>query len=199
MYNPYDMIPMVVNGEETVGRPVEFDSQITDFETMENAFGNAVKPSKVTTTCPRCGQGLEVFIKLLDPPFSPVHYNCEYCTPVEPEIHHDPFSNPIETGRMSSQELDPLLYNLREQVVPSEGSVADNWSEDAGDLLASLAEEAPGASTKDTDEEIDQDLVAALAPKKSKKKRRKSKSKTKIEPADGLDEEIFDDSDLADE
>jgi len=204
MYNPYDMVPMVINGEETVGRPIEFDAPIADFDKMEDGFGNQIKPIKLSTTCPGCGQGLIVTVTLLDPPFSPVRYSCEYCAPVEQDkTTHDPFTNPIETGQISQSELDPLLHGQNEQVVPSEGSVADDWPEDTEGLLISLTEEIPSEasvdSPEDSETEIDEDLVAALEPKKSKKKPRKSKAKTKskVEPADGLDEEIFDDSDLA--
>ena len=66
-------------------------------------------------------------------------------------------------------------------------------------LTEEILPEASVGSPEDSKEEIDEDLVAALEPKKSKKKPRKSKAKakSKVEPADGLDEEVFDDSDLA--
>lgn len=205
MYNPYDMVPVIINGEETVGRPFEFDAQIVDFEKMEDGFGNQVKPTQLSTTCPGCGQGLILTVTLKDPPFEPVEYSCEYCKPVAQDatIHYDPFSNPIETGQISSDELDPLLHNPNDQVVPSKGSVGDDWSEDADELLASLSEDAPSEASVDSpeaaEEEVDEDLVAALEPKKSKKKHRKSraKPKSKVEPVEGLDEEVFDDSELA--
>jgi len=123
-YNPYNLVAMSINGTEIYGRPMEFDSEIVDFQKMINAFGYAVKPSKLSTICPNCGQGLEVVVSLPDPPFPVVEYTCQYCNPSITPIS-EPFNNPIETGRISQHELDPLLYDMSKKLQPSEQSVAE--------------------------------------------------------------------------
>jgi len=190
MYNPYDLIPMEINGVPTYGRPTEFDSEITDFEKMENAFGHPVKPKKLSTTCPGCGQGLEVEVKLADPPFSVITHTCQYCSP-EVEAPADPFSNPLETGRMAFHELDPLLHNPNAQVVPQSKSVADRVDISK---LASISE-LPEGPPENSQLVVDENLVQALELKKSKGKKRKTIKK--VEPAEGLEEEQFFDDDLA--
>lgn len=126
-YNPYNLVAMSINGTEIYGRPMEFDSEIVDFQKMINAFGYSVKPSKLSTICPSCGQGLEVVVSLPDPPFPVVEYTCQYCNPSITSIS-EPFNNPIETGRISQHELDPLLYDLSKKLQPSEQSVAERLS-----------------------------------------------------------------------
>lgn len=179
MYNPYDMVPMVINGVEMQGRPVEFDSDIADFDKMENAFGKLVKPKKLTTVCPNCGQGLEVHVVMGDPPFSPVEYTCEHCTPPKLVVN-DPFNNPIESGRVPSSELDPLLHDLNEQIVPATESVGDRVDVDnIAEALGEPAEtglldvfgEASEGSPGDSGLEVDEDLVTILESKESKEKK----------------------------
>lgn len=119
-YNPYDLIPLLVNGQDLHGRPIEFDSDVANQQTMENSFGNPVKPTKISTCCPDCGQGLEFELTLGDPPFSAVEVICYHCNPEAP-APADPFMNPLEDGRVPDHDLDPLLHNPNEQVVTDEG------------------------------------------------------------------------------
>jgi len=176
MYNPYDLVPMVINGVEIFGRPIEFDTPIADHNTMENAFGNIVKPSKLSTVCPNCGQGLVVHVKLMDPPFQPVHYSCEHCIPPEPVIN-DPFNNPIESGRVPASELDPLLHDFNEPITPSGEPIGDRI--DVNDLAEAL-EEPSEALPSDSEPEVDQDLIDVLEPKEEQEEKPKS---TKKKPA----------------
>lgn len=49
---------MTVRGCEVVqARPYALDSEIVDFDKCTNAWGKLVQPSRMTTTCPACGQG----------------------------------------------------------------------------------------------------------------------------------------------
>ena len=113
------MIPLLINGQNLHGRPIEFDSDVANQKTMENAFGNPVKPTKISTCCPDCGQGLEFDLTLGDPPYSSVEVTCYICNPAAPPPV-DPFMNPLEDGRVPGHDLDPLLHNPNEQVVVDE-------------------------------------------------------------------------------
>lgn len=197
-YNPYDLVPMIVNGEETVGRPFQFDSEAVDPQ-MRNAFGEFVKPSKLSTICPGCGGGLEIDVILGDPPFVPVEYDCPECNP-DPLPMPDPFVNPLEAGKVSPHELDPLLHDPNKQIVKDESTVADRLSlsetstepkEDVKEPSGSAAEVAP--------------VLEKKTQRKRKKKTKGAKKKTDsaerivpIEPVDGIvgEEVDFDDDDL---
>lgn len=109
-YNPYDLVPLLINGKPMQGRPFEMDSDVVNQKKMTNGFGNLVKPSKVMTMCPDCSQGLQVELKLGEPPFEPVVYSCPYCKPAPPPVV-DPFVNPVKTGRVPAASLDPILHN----------------------------------------------------------------------------------------
>lgn len=113
MYNPFDLVSMTINKKPIYGRPVELDSEITDHKNMKNAFGVIVKPSKLSTTCPDCGQGLILDVVLSDPPFS-YDTNCMIC---KPKVDIPPvFSNPVESNRVSEQDLDASLVDARQHI-----------------------------------------------------------------------------------
>jgi hypothetical protein len=123
-YNPYALVQLLVNGKPIDGRPIAFDSDVVNQKTMKNAFGNFVKPSKVMSVCPDCGQGIEISLHLPDPPFQPYACACPYCRPTPPPVV-DPFVNPIQSGRVHLAELDPLLHNPDKPL--EEGSVSDRF------------------------------------------------------------------------
>jgi hypothetical protein len=126
-YNPYDLIPIRVNGHEFQGRPTEFDSEVADNQAMTNAFGNTVKATKISTSCPDCGQGLAFDITLGEPPFAVQDFICYNCNPAPPPTA-DPFMNPLDEGRVAGHELDPLLHDPSEQVVPDDDADKDESS-----------------------------------------------------------------------
>lgn len=130
-YNPYDLVPLLINGKEMQGRPFEFDSDVADNAAMTNSFGNYVKPTKISTCCPDCGDGMEVEVNLNDPPFDPVVLNCQQCNPGMPEVV-DPFMNPVDSDRVAEHELDPLLHNPDEQIKTDESTVADRIGQPEG-------------------------------------------------------------------
>lgn len=125
-YNPYNLIQLLINGKPIGGRPYEMDSDVVNQKTMENGFGNLVKPSKVITMCPDCSQGLQVDVKLGDPPFEPVVYTCPYCKPAPPSVI-DPFINPVKTGRVPAASLDPILHDPGELLPTVGGTVMDRF------------------------------------------------------------------------
>lgn len=127
-YNPYDLVPLLINGQAITGRPFEFDSEVTNQKKMTNAFGAFVKPTKVATVCPHCAQGLLIDVKMGEPPFTPFVTLCQYCHPTPPPLP-DPFINPVKSGRVSHTDLDPLLRELK-PLAASEGSVADRFKLD---------------------------------------------------------------------
>lgn len=129
MYNPFDLVPLIINGEEIFGRPYQFDSEIADHETMQNAFGDLVKPTKVSTVCPGCGSGIDAEVSFAeDPPFSALTINCDNCNPLAGPAE-DPFIAPVATGRVDSSELDPLQnVDALDKVTSDGSSVADRLS-----------------------------------------------------------------------
>lgn len=212
MYNPYDLVSMTVNGKEMHGRPVAFDSEVVDQNAMTNAFGNVVKPIKLSTCCPDCGQGVEYDVYLAEPPFSVVSVICYNCHP-EPEAQIDPFMNPIDDGRIGEHEIDPLLHDPNQQVV------SENYSATPSDEGLSVADRFDFDELKEQGKEEDKEAPkktpkkktakAKVKPKKAEKKPRKRPSRAKkkplvnknaTEPAEGVggEEPDLDDLDLGD-
>lgn len=131
-YNPYDLVELVINGKPIVGRPIEFDSAVVNNNTMKNAFGTIVKPVKVSTVCPDCGHGMVVNVAFGDPPFDPVPTHCERCQPDwNKQLVVDPFINPVATGRVDSNELDPLLYPSSVKLQDDNLTVAERMARNA--------------------------------------------------------------------
>lgn len=125
-YNPYSLLSLIIDGQSIYGRPFEFDSEIADQRSMKNAFGQFVKPTKISTLCPKCGQGLFISITLPDPPFAPIHCLCGVCSPPLPQLS-DPFVNPLNSGRVPEFSLDPLLYDPEQALSQCElGEGEDN-------------------------------------------------------------------------
>lgn len=192
MYNPYDLLELLVNNQQMYGRPVEFDSEMVNQDTMRNAFGSLVKPSKVSTVCPDCGQGLEVSVRLGEPPFGIVAIKCEHCYPAPPPPI-DPFMNPVKDGRIPIENLDPMLHKYNEPFIQeSLEPVTERVSfEDIP--------EAPKPVIVDCKSEVKE----ASKKKKEKAKRQKLSSTDKLlkrfpdairsELADGITEEVDED------
>jgi hypothetical protein len=133
-YNPYDLLQLAINGNPIDGRPTDFDGTLGE--------NDLVKPTKVSTVCPDCGQGLEFDLDLPDPPFPIIEQSCYLCNEA-PVDSPDPFVNPLETGRVSSHELDPLLHDPDEQVVGGE-TVADKIAgQDSEETLEEGSLEVP--------------------------------------------------------
>ncbi len=128
-YNPYDLVKLTINGKPIDGRPFEFDSDVADQNSMKNAFDEFVKPKKVATICPDCGQGLYVDVNFSgqEPPFAVLNYSCPYCSPAQSPLI-DPFVNPIDSDRISLVELDPLLHDPKDKLVESDIPVAEQFS-----------------------------------------------------------------------
>lgn len=183
-YNPFDLVPLLINGQAIDGRPIHLDSDIVDQRKMTNAFGAIVKPSRVVTVCPNCGQGLELEVRLNDPPFPPHRCSCYYCNP-GPAPLEDPFVNPVKTGRISRTDLEPMT--VKDVTIP-ESSVAERF--------AAVVVEPPAPAPKpkrrkrgkiglpvplDQSSDIRLDQPAGRA--------------VQIERADGIDEE-FDDTSM---
>lgn len=183
VYNPYDLVPVVINGIGTYGRPFEFDSEMVNADTMTNGFGQLVKPSKLSVMCSDCGSGFELDVVLGDYPFEPVVYDCLVCNPVRKMVD-DPFMNPIDSQRISAHELDPYLHNFKSEIVDDGLTVADRL----GSIPATQPEPL---------------LEAEVKPRRNQKKPKKSKKPVKlpeqdfvnisavthIQPAEGLTEE----------
>jgi len=123
-YNPFSLVDVLMDGQETTARPYEFDSEPVN-SAMQNAEGVMVRPTKLSTICPSCGQGVDIIVSLPEPPFPVIEWSCVNCNP-EWEPPQDVFMNPLEEGRIEEHELDPLLQDPDESIDLGDGStVAD--------------------------------------------------------------------------
>ncbi len=185
-YNPYDLVPVVINGTGTYGRPFEFDSEVVDSETMVNGFGKLVKPSKLSIMCPDCGAGFEIDVALGDYPFEPVIYNCLSCNPVR-QVVDDPFMNPIDSQRISAIELDPYLHDYKSEIIDDGLTVADRLN------LGQVEQPEPLLETEP--------ILSSHAKRNQRKPKKRKKPKepeldfvtspivSHVQPAEGLTEE----------
>ena len=210
VYNPYDLVPMLINGKPMSGRPFEYDSVATDLKEMRNAFGNYIKPTRLATMCPDCGAGMEVNVSLGEPPFQIVRVECIYCHKV-PDLA-DPFENPLDSGRISAYELDPLAISPTPVIVDDGLTAEERLQQRLAKESHSLASGEVGAV------QATPRLTRPKRPKKSQEKPAKPVSSIEalgqvivlpniesspnrivpLESAEGTDEEqIFDDADLA--
>ncbi len=167
-YNPYDLVPLLINGKPMQGRPFEMDSDVVNQKKMTNGFGALVKPSKVMTMCPDCSQGLEVDVRLGEPPFEAVVHTCPYCKPAPPPMV-DPFVNPVKTGRVPAASLDPILHSPDKPLssVGAGESVADRFNIPEEVVVASpVPSETPAAPTP---------AAKPARPQGSKKAKKKAK------------------------
>jgi len=154
-------VPLLIDGVSIDGRPIEFDSAVADYNTMKNAFGEYVKPSKVVSVCPGCGHGLVIDVKLSDPPFSPVKYSCQRCKPTPPALV-DPFMNPLVSGRAQITDLDPLSHNLNKPLNDSDSLVGERFKIPINDDLVldtpnSILRSLPLEAADDISEEVEFD------------------------------------------
>lgn len=78
MYNPYDLVKIIVNGHDTFGRPVAFDTEPVNMHTLLNKNGEVIRPTKLSSVCPDCGQGIEILIQGKDLSLC-IEFKCYLC------------------------------------------------------------------------------------------------------------------------
>jgi len=187
-FNPYNILEVYVNNKPIYARPFEFDSDPVNFNTLENAQGRLIRPIKLATVCPDCGQGLVLEPNLFDAPDdwygsrSYISFNCELCNNDSAEQLADPFFNPIEAGRVSQSELDPLLIGV-DELEEVQSTVADRLTqrEDAEKATKKQKKTAKKASASS-------DGKAAKKKKKAKKKASKKAPKKATQPPIEVDD-----------
>lgn len=127
-YNPYDMVEVIFNGHDTYARPIKLDSDIVDFDEMTNKDGDLVKPIEFSTTCPDCGDGVQITAIIQGPPFK-LEYTCsDYCPkcPIKKSSAINPFRKPPETiDPAISDTITPVKekHNFEEATVIKENFV----------------------------------------------------------------------------
>jgi len=174
-YNPYDILEISINGNKIHARPFQFDSEPSNYQTLENKEGRIIRPTKLASICPDCGQGLEIDIDLQDAPegwhqvSTYLSFNCYLCNANEVLVIQDPFFNPLEDGRVEEKDIDPLLVGVGEHLAEAEGTVADR-------IMMENAEETPPKAKKKVKKKST--AKASKAPKKSKKTKKKPSGST---------------------
>jgi hypothetical protein len=191
-YNPYELLNINVNGQKAYGRPVEYDSSTTGPNSVKNNFGYYVKPIKMVTTCPDCGQGLELNVRYPDPPFPVVDFACYICK--SQSVVRDPFVDPLKSGRITLEDLNPHIYK-HERHDLGDTTVAERLSKDIQNKSKPKSSKKPKKSernTKDKKEDTLEDILSGGGFVDYGKKG------NILEAAEGLEPEQFDDADLLD-
>jgi len=111
-YNPYDLVPVDVDGVQTAGRPIELNGDIAKTTTMTDSAGNLVCPSKLSITCPKCGSGYIIPVSFYSVPFPVPQTSCAECNKgkvLEPMV--DPWVVPhkVVATRSFKSELAKAL------------------------------------------------------------------------------------------
>ena len=138
-YNPYDLVPLVINGIATTGRPYQFDSSPVNANTILNANGDPVLPTMCQAPCPQCGAGLDVPLPT-DPISCGEVSNCTRFPKTVSELPPmpDPFRNPFMEGVMAVGDVDAVLVRVLDIPEAPAGTVADRLSK-----LPPVSEEEP--------------------------------------------------------
>ena len=103
---------------KTQARPYEFEGE---------------QPTKFSSVCPLCGQGIFFTIPDIICRFGYSFVACPECgagqTPQEIPAFEDPFVNPIKSGKIDDQQLDPDLISTLASLEDDGKTVADRLSE----------------------------------------------------------------------
>ena len=125
MYNPYDLIEVKIKDHVLYGRPVEFDSEPIDLHNLTNKDGNIIKPIKLVTVCPDCGQGIEANIQVDEPPFK-VEIMCQHCNPNNINVSiGDSKTNMVEQQLSNNAEVEAQV-DVDADLIKALDNVNDN-------------------------------------------------------------------------
>ena len=190
-FNPYDLLNLSIDGVLTYGRPYQFDSEISDSKNSKNSKGNYVKPTKISTTCPKCGGFVDISIELIeDPPFKVIEVSCAACNPQpKPTKVFDPFFNPLESGDLHLNDLDPLIIDV-ENPIPSKTQVIE-------EIVPPVSVKIPAVSQPDK-KVVDKFDLLPDVPNIKKKSQSKPLKAPKIDKELNTDESFGDDIDFDD-
>ena len=190
MYNPYDLIEVTVNSHILYGRPIAFDSEPVDMQKMLNKKGEIVKPTKLVTVCPDCGQGIEINIKVDKPPFK-VKANCLYCNPTKisinvPQETKTDIATKVqktqEKPKVEESDLDPLLIKDLDEFENIHGveTLEDQFSGvDLNNILSEEDLEKPKETVKKATKSAKKKVKRKAASKPVKKVAKKKNVKKK--------------------
>jgi hypothetical protein len=191
-YNPYELLNININGKKAYGRPVEYDSGTTGPNSVKNSFGFYVKPIKIVTTCPDCGQGLELNVRYPDPPFPVVEFACYICRSKSQAVI-DPFVDPFKGGNISLEDINPSIYKLERHDL-GDTTVAERLSKDTKKKGKPKSSKKAKKSEEDIKKKVGDAIEAASNDVDGFVDY--GKKKNILEAADGLEPEQFDDADL---
>jgi len=113
--SPYALIHLVVNGKPIHGRPIAWDSVITDHHNLLNEHGGPIVPTRVITLCPECTKTIEweVTTGILE-------FDCPHCRPpLPPPVIiplEDPFRNPFESGLIDFETVNLDLISMLSEI-----------------------------------------------------------------------------------
>lgn len=174
MYNPYDLIKIRINNHELYGRPVAFDSEPADSHTLLNKEGDIIRPTRITSVCPDCGQGLELEIRVENPPFS-MSYECHLC---KSKDTNKSFINRPKV-ELSEYKADPLL---QPNIITPLSERITGFVEDTKE-----PQESPQEDPQVDDISEDTSNVKKKAKKPKRKPRKATPKKTSIKQEDFIE------------
>jgi len=122
--NPYDLVTVYVGNLAAQARPYDFDSEAVD-QNAYNAHGQPIRPIKAIASCPNCGAGIDIDLRL------GVVVNCDGCglgtAPVVAPLA-DPFCNPVADGRIAAADLVDAASDLGAAVTVAEVSLEGDFN-----------------------------------------------------------------------
>lgn len=129
-YDPYTLVPLVVNGLPVHARPLALSAVPVDANSTNDRDGNPIYPIECVTTCPQCGDALTV--PLGGPVTAAYPVDCLDVTEcrvrkrakVAVEEMPDPFHNPFLEGLMSMGDVDAGLVSVLDLPPVPSGTVA---------------------------------------------------------------------------
>jgi len=134
--SPYNLINLIINGSTIHGRPIAWDSAITDHHNLLNEHGGPIIPTRVITLCPDCRQTIEWEITT-----GVLEFNCPHCRPpLPPPVIvplEDPFRNPFLSGLIDFETINLDLISMLGEI-PNDtvaSRVANEFSDEKTDLL----------------------------------------------------------------
>lgn len=129
MSSPYDMVEARVltgNGKmTTLMRPYQFDSEPVNMDTLKNHFGHVIRPTKLTASCPNCGNLLDVEVS------TDMTYKCFECFKEPRKKVFSPFVIDPLSGILhliysdAVVEEEGSLEHLLDHLIESEEVVSD--------------------------------------------------------------------------
>lgn len=126
--SPYDHIIIEVNDKEVLARPLEWDSEQANSNTLLNQSGESIKPTKAHAQCPECYCELLIPLNGCDGSYNKRKFKCSEITSCSRHMvieMPDPFWNPVDEKLIAVDEIDVKVINNPKDIQQPVGTLAD--------------------------------------------------------------------------